>query len=60
MEKEFENIDWSKEYTYNDKKIYISYETKSYILCSFNEKGKNVFKLDKTEFSYLNQNKDDE
>ena len=25
----------AKNYTYKDKKIYISYETKKYILCSF-------------------------
>lgn len=50
MEKEFEEMDYSKNYTYKDKKIYISYETKRYILCSFNESGKGTFKLDKTEF----------
>jgi hypothetical protein len=50
MIKEFEEMDWSKNYTYNDKKIYISYETKKYILCSFYESGKGMFKLDKTEF----------
>ena len=50
MVKEYEAMDWSKEYTYKDKKIYISYETKKYILCSFNENGKGTFKLEKTEF----------
>ena len=52
MEKEYNNLDWSKEYTYKEQKIYISYETKYYILCSFSENGKGVFKLNKTEFSY--------
>ena len=37
MVKEYEAMDWSKEYTYKDKKIYISHETKKYIICSFNE-----------------------
>ena len=50
MTKEFEEMDWSKNYKYKDKKIYISYETKKYILCSFYESGKGMFKLDKTEF----------
>ncbi len=50
MTKEFEAMDWSKEYTYKEQKIYISYETKKYILCSFYESGKGTFKLDKTEF----------
>ena len=50
MEKEFETMDWSKNYTYKDKKIHISYETKKYILCSFFENGKGAFKLDKTAF----------
>jgi len=54
MEKDYTNIDWSKEYTYKDKKIYISYETKKYILCSFYENGKETFKLDKTEFNKKN------
>ena len=40
MVKEYEEMDYSKNYTYKDKKIYISYETKKYILCSFNENGK--------------------
>ena len=50
MIKEFEAMDWSKNYTYKDQKIYISFETKKYILCSFNADGKGTFKLDKTEF----------
>ena len=50
MTKEFEEMDYSKNYTYKDKKIYISHETKTYILCSFNENCKGTFKLDKTEF----------
>ena len=50
MTKDFEAMDWSKEYTYKEKKIYISYETKKYIICSFNESGAGKFKLDKTEF----------
>ena len=50
MEKDYKEMDWSNNYTYNDKKIYISYETKRYILCSFYESGKGMFKLDKTEF----------
>ena len=33
-----------------DKKIYISHETKKYIICSFNENGVGKFKLEKTEF----------
>ena len=49
---DFEAMDWSKNYTYKDKKIYISHETKSYILCSFSDNGKGVFKLDKSEFTY--------
>ena len=52
MEIDFEAMDWSKNYTYKDKKIYISYETKSYILCSFSDNGKGSFKLDKSEFTY--------
>ena len=50
MEKEFEEMDWSQNYTYKDKKIYISYESKEYILCSFYESGKGKFKLDKSIF----------
>tara|TARA_R110000751_G_scaffold66167_1_gene135116 strand:+ start:2306 stop:2464 length:159 start_codon:yes stop_codon:yes gene_type:complete len=50
MTKDFEAMDWSNNYTYKDKKIYISYETKKYILCSFSDNGKGVFKLNKTEF----------
>lgn len=50
MIKEFEEMDWSKEYTYKDKKIYISHETKKYIICSFNENGVGKFKLEKSEF----------
>ena len=50
MIKDFEAMDWSKEYTYKDRKIYISHETKKYIICSFNESGAGKFKLDKTEF----------
>ena len=50
MVKEFEEMDWSKEYTYKNKKIYISHETKKYIICSFNENGQGKFKVDKTEF----------
>ena len=50
MIKDFEAMDWSKEYTYKERKIYISHETKKYILCSFYESGKGTFKLDKTEF----------
>jgi len=46
-----EKLDFSKEYTYNNKKIYISHETKKYIICSFNENGIEKFKLDKTEFN---------
>ena len=52
MIKDFEPMDFSQNYTYKDKKIYISYETKKYILCSFNENGKGSFKLDKSEFNY--------
>ena len=44
-------MDWSKQYTYNDKRIYISFETKDYILCSYYEDGTKKFKLDKTEFN---------
>jgi hypothetical protein len=50
MIRDFEAMDWSKNYTYNNKKIYISFETKKYILCSFSDNGKGVFKLNKTEF----------
>ena len=52
MVKDYKEMDWSKEYTYKEQKIYISHETKKYILCSFYESGKGTFKLDKTEFSY--------
>lgn len=52
MIKDFEPMDFSKNYTYKDKKIYITHETKQYILCSFNENGKGTFKLDKSEFNY--------
>ena len=52
MTKDYKEMDYSKEYTYKDKKIYISHETKRYILCSFFESGKGTFKLDKKEFSY--------
>tara|TARA_R110002167_G_scaffold8623_3_gene39397 strand:- start:4424 stop:4582 length:159 start_codon:yes stop_codon:yes gene_type:complete len=51
MIKDFEPMDFSQNYTYNDKRIYISYETKKYILCSFNDNGKGTFKLDKTVFN---------
>ena len=51
MIKEFEPMDFSQNYTYNNKRIYISFETKDYILCSFNEDGSKKFKLDKTEFN---------
>jgi hypothetical protein len=37
MEKDYKEMDWSNNYTYNDK-------------CSFYESGKGMFKLDKTEF----------
>jgi hypothetical protein len=47
---DFEAMDWSKEYTYKDKKIYISYETKRYILCSYFPNGEKKFKIDKTKF----------
>jgi hypothetical protein len=50
MDKEFEGMDWSKNYTYKDKKIYISFETKEYILCSYYENGSKKFKLDKSIF----------
>ena len=50
MDKEFEAMDWSNEYTYKDKKIYISFETKEYILCSYYENGSKKFKLDKSIF----------
>ena len=50
MIKDYKEMDWSKEYTYKEQKIYISHETKKYILCSFYESGKGTFKLDKTEF----------
>ena len=50
MIKEFEAMDFSQNYTYKDKKIYISFETKDYILCSFYESGKGKFKLDKSVF----------
>ena len=46
----YNQMDWSNNYTYKDKKIYISYEQKDYILCSFYESGKGKFKLDKTIF----------
>tara|TARA_R110001592_G_scaffold208922_3_gene460034 strand:- start:292 stop:450 length:159 start_codon:yes stop_codon:yes gene_type:complete len=51
MIKDFEPMDFSQNYTYKEKKIYISYETKKYILCSFNADGKGTFKLDKTVFN---------
>ena len=50
MKKDFKEMDWSKNYTYKDQKIYISFETKKYILCSFYESGKGKFKLDKSVF----------
>jgi len=50
MIKDYKEMDWSKNYTYKEQKIYISYETKKYIICSFNENGVGKFKLDKTEF----------
>jgi hypothetical protein len=50
MIKDFEPMDFSQNYTYKEKKIYITHETKKYILCSFYESGKGKFKLDKTEF----------
>lgn len=52
MEKDYKEIDWSKEYKYKNKKIYIIHETKDYILCSFSDDKKSIFKLDKTEFSF--------
>ena len=52
MEKNYKEIDWSKEYKYKNKKIYIVHETKDYILCSFNENKTSIFKLDKTEFTF--------
>ena len=51
MIKDFEPMDFSQNYTYKDKRIYISHETKKYILCSFFENGKGTFKLDKTVFN---------
>jgi hypothetical protein len=51
MIKDFEPMDFSQNYTYKDKRIYISHETKKYILCSFNEDGKGTFKLNKTVFN---------
>ena len=50
MIKDFEPMDFSQNYTYKDTKIYISFETKDYILCSFYESGKGKFKLDKSVF----------
>jgi hypothetical protein len=44
-------MDWSKQYTYKEKTIYISYETDTYILCSFNEDLTAKFKLDKSAFN---------
>lgn len=51
MVKDFEPMDWSKNYTYKDTKIYITHETKNYILCSFYPDGKGIFKLDKSVFN---------
>jgi len=51
MIKDFEPMDFSKNYTYKDKKIYITHETKEYILCSFYPDGKRIFKLDKSVFN---------
>jgi len=50
MIKDLEPMDFSQNYTYKEKKIYITHETKYYILCSFYPNGKGTFKLDKTEF----------
>ena len=50
MEKDYNEMNWSNNYTYKEQNIYISYETKKYILCSFFKSGKGTFKLDKTEF----------
>jgi len=55
MEKEIGNykkIDWNKQYKYKNKNIYIVYETKDYILCSYNQNKKSIFKLDKTKFNF--------
>ena len=51
MEKDFEAMDWSKNYTYKEQKIYISFESKDYILCSYNENGSKKFKLSKSIFN---------
>ena len=49
---DYKKIDFSKEYMYKNKKIYITHETKDYILCSFSDDKKSIFKLNKTEFSF--------
>jgi hypothetical protein len=51
MIKDFEPMDFSQNYTYKEKKIYITHETKYYILCSFYPNGKGTFKLNKSVFN---------
>ena len=51
MNKDYIEMDWSNNYTYKEQKIYISFESKDYILCSFNENGSKQFKLDKSIFN---------
>lgn len=51
MNKDYIEMDWSNNYTYKERKIYIRLESKDYILCSFNDDGSKMFKLDKSIFN---------
>lgn len=51
MEKDYEEMNWSDNYTYREQKIYIAFESKDYILCSYNENLTKKFKLDKSTFN---------
>ena len=50
MDKDFEPMDFSKNYTYKGKQIFIKYQSKEYILCSYREDLTGLFKLNNSEF----------